>query len=215
MIRRILLAAALAAFAASPASAQFATTAADPPLWPGGPTAGQIVQQHQMEQAAQVQKPVAAIPAPSGGAGVIDVGQDFGSWQPFVNTLVGGLLSAGLSWLGYLLHKKFNITITAEQRDALQTALMNQASSLIADGAASLNGKKIEVSDPKLAQAVDELKKSVPAAVKFFNLDTPDGQKALADKIVDKIPQVPAGAQMIAQAHAAPDAPAPSGTAPS
>lgn len=208
MIRRILLAAALATFASAPAAAQFATTTSpDQPLWPGGPTSAQIVQQHQIEQAAQVQKPVSPAVAPSGGAGVIDVGQDFGSWQPFVNTLVGGLLSAGLSWLGYLLHKKFNITITAEQRDALQTALMNQASSLIADGAASLKGKKIEVSDPKLAQAVDELKKSVPAAVKFFNLDTPDGQKALADKIVDKIPQVPAGAQMIAQAHAADQTP--------
>lgn len=138
--------------------------------------------------------------------GLLDVGQAFSdSMAPFINAALQSLLAAGLAWLGYVLQKRFNITITQGQRDTVQTWLTNQASSLIADGAVKVVNGKVEVNTDALAAHAHQYATQIPDAAKFFGL-TPE---ALAAKIIDKVPQVPAGAQLIANA-----APAPAGDKP-
>jgi hypothetical protein len=131
---------------------------------------------------------------------VIDLGQLFGAAAPYIDETVNALIALGVSWLGYLLHKRFNITIDQGHRDALTRALQNQANSLIADGAVSLKGKTVSIQDDHLLQAVTDIQASIPGAVKHFGI-TPE---YLAKRITDTIPQVPAGAQMMPSATATP-----------
>ena len=136
-------------------------------------------------------------PAPAATNSLLNVGQAFSdAFAPYINAAIQALLAAALSWLAYFLNKKLHINITEGQRNAVQTWLTNQASSLIADGAVSVKDGKVSVDQKKLEEHVAESATQIPDALKFFGL-TPD---VVAAKIVDKIPQVPAGAQIIAQA---------------
>ena len=162
------------------ALAQFAPSGPPAPVAIGGP----------------VGSPTYVVP-PS--PGFLDVGQAFGTAvQPFVDAALQSVLAAGLAWLAYILKKKFDINITEGQRDAVQTWLTNQAASLIADGAVTIKDGKVSVNDDALMKHAHEYAQQIPDAAKFFGL-TPE---RLAAKIVDKIPQVPAGAQLIAQSAA-------------
>lgn len=134
---------------------------------------------------------------PAQAGGVIDVGQAFGFLAPYINSALGALISAGLGWLWYLLQKRFKINIDEGNRDAIHTALLNAAASLIADGAVHLQGKAIQVPNAEIANAVNEVIAAAPTAVSHFGL-TPE---VLKQKIIDKIPQVPAGAAMLAVAN--------------
>jgi hypothetical protein len=71
---------------------------------------------------------------------VVDVGQAFGFLAPYVNSALGGLITTGLGWLFYLLQKRFKLNIDESHRDTIQTALLNAAASLVADGAVHLQG---------------------------------------------------------------------------
>jgi hypothetical protein len=135
--------------------------------------------------------------APAAG-GLLDVGQAFSaSMEPFVNAAVQSALAAGLAWLAWWLRTRFQITVSQAQQQTVQTWLTNQASSLIADGAVSVgSGGKVSVDRQALVQHAQQYAQHIPEAAAFFGL-TPE---VLAAKIVDKIPQVPAGAQMIAAA---------------
>lgn len=171
----------------APAQAQFAVTPA--PAVIGGPSGSAVVPQQQ-------------------AGGLLDIGQAFSaSVAPFINAAVQGVLAAGLGWLAYWLKKRFDITITDGQRDTVQTWLTNQASSLIADGAVKIENGKVVVNKDALEAHAHQYATQIPDAAKFFGL-TPE---ALAAKIIDKIPQVPAGAQMIAapSTPAAPEPPKP------
>ena len=182
---------ALTAIAVS-ANAQFAQT----PTPPGGPYPAAI--------GGPVGSPTYVNP-PS--PGFLDVGQAFGTAvQPFIDAALQAILASGLAWLGYILKKKFDINITEGQRATVQTWLTNQAASLIADGAVSIKDGKVTVDKTALELHAHQYASQIPDAAKFFGL-TPEG---LAAKIIDKIPQVPAGAQMIAAAPAIPaEAPKP------
>ena len=133
--------------------------------------------------------------------GVINVGAAFGSLAPYVDSIVGVLIVAGLTWLFMILKTKFNIDTDASFRAALQTFLKNQASSLIADGAVAISDKGISVKSPALASAANMAFQLIPETLKRFGL-TPD---VVAQKIIDMIPQTEAGAAIIA-AQAAPPA---------
>lgn len=139
--------------------------------------------------------------------GVIDIGQAFSTvLEPYVNAIVQALILAGVTYLGNWLRTKYKVEVDQKHREALTAFLQNQASSLIADGAVSLQGKKINVDNAQLANAASAVLTRIPDAAKHFGL-TPD---VVAGKIVDAIPQIAAGARMIAQAHAAEQAaPAP------
>jgi hypothetical protein len=138
--------------------------------------------------------------APHQPNAVIDLGQVFGVAAPYIDEGVNSLIALAVAWFGYMLQKRFNITIDQGHRDSLTRALQNQANSLIADGAVELKGKTVTVHDGPLLDATTEIMKVVPDAVKRFGI-TPE---YLAKRIVDTIPQTPAGATMVASAHAAP-----------
>jgi len=158
-----------------------------------------------------VGSPTYVVP-PAQGGGIINIGQAFGpAIQDYVNAIVNALILAGVTYLGTMLHNKLNIDIDAKHRDALVTALQNQAGSLIADGAVKLeqNGN-VAVSNAKLADAANEVMRVIPDAAKRLGF-TPD---YVAARIKDMIPQTAAGAALVAAAQPAPAADAAAPAAP-
>lgn len=148
--------------------------------------------------AGQVGVPTYVVP-PSGG-GIVDIGQALGPFlQPYVNALVGALLSALVGWLGVQANKWLGVKLDEGARNALTTALQNQVGSLIADGFVKLDGAKINVNSEQLAQSANEVMAVIPDAAKRLGF-TPD---YVAKRIVDTIPQTAAGAAMIAPTAAA------------
>jgi hypothetical protein len=143
-------------------------------------------------------------PAPAGG--IINVGQAFNAAvAPYVDAAVQAGIAALVSWLLLGLQKKTGIAIDAGHRQALTTALQNQAGSLLADGMVKMAGVKVNVDSPALAKAANDALASIPDVEKHFGL-TPE---YVAARIIDTIPQIAAGAAMVAQAHATAGAPDP------
>ena len=179
-MKKLIFALALAATLSSPAAAQFPG--------PGGSVAvGQtMAQKDDTGKVAIVQSP-----APSGG--VIQLSA-FGWLQPYADTAVQALIVAFFGWIG---KSKYSQWLDQSSRDALEVFLKNRASSLIADGAVRIQGKAVHVDSNLLYRAATEASSAIPDALKRFNI-TPD---IVAAKIVDAIPQVPAGAAMVADAH--------------
>lgn len=135
-----------------------------------------------------------------GGGGVIEIGQAFGDFlQPYVDAVVNALIVALIGWAFAWFRKKTGIEVDKQQRDALTTFLQNQASSLIADGMVKMEGKKVTVDSAALAKAANEIFTRVPDAAKHFGLTPANVGQAVADRIVDAVPQIAAGAHMIAQ----------------
>jgi hypothetical protein len=169
---------------------------AGPPAAAGGPVA--------IGQAMAQQAPgggVAIVPAPQAPSGGFIQLSAFGWLEPYVDTAVQLLIAAFFTWIG---KSKYGQWLDQSSRDALETFAKNRASSLIADGAVSIEQKAVAVNNPLLLKAANEASTAIPDALKRFGI-TPD---VVAQKIIDAIPQVPAGAQIIAAAHAA-DAAAP------
>lgn len=134
------------------------------------------------------------------GGGVINIGQAFGWLQPYVDAAVQSIIVALVGWVVLLVKQHLGIKIDEGYRVALQTALQNQASSLIADGRVRLDGIEVHVDSPAIAAAANfVIEKGAPAAVAHFGI-TPE---LVAQKIKDSIPQIPAMAPAIAAAHAA------------
>lgn len=123
-----------------------------------------------------------------GGGGIINVGQAFGWLEPYVNTLVGSVITFAVGWVLYLTKIDRTGAIDQKHRDALETFLKNQAQALVANGFVRLNGVKVEVDSGALLTAVELGSKHVPDALKWFGMDDKD---ALAGKIIAKLPQVP------------------------
>lgn len=162
----------------------------------GGPVAvGQ--QMAQRDDGGRVAIVQAAAVSQQGG-GVIQLSA-FGWLEPYVDTIVQALIAAGLAWLG---KSKYTQWMDETARDALETFLKNSASSLIADGFVQMRGKSVQVSDAAVVREVSAANARIPDALKRFGI-TPD---VLAAKIVDAIPQTPAGAAIVASSHQ--DAPA-------
>lgn len=134
------------------------------------------------------------------GGGVIDVGQAFSDvLQPYINATVNALILALVGWAFAWFRKKTGIEVDKQQRDALTTFLQNQAGSLIADGMVHVEGKKVNVDNEALARAANEIFTRIPDAAKHFGLTPENVGHAVADRIVDAIPQIAAGAQLIAK----------------
>lgn len=200
-MKRIIVAAALTAALLFPAAAQ--TPAASQALPAGfqaiAPALGPAV------GAGQVGAPTYVVPPAPEQGGVINVGQAFSAaLEPYINAAVNALIVAFVGWLGMILKNKFNVSIDEGHRDALVTALQNQAGSLIADGAVKMEGAKITVPDKALAQSANEIMAVIPDAAKRLGF-TPE---YLQKRILDMIPQTAAGAAMVAAATP-PAAPAP------
>jgi hypothetical protein len=133
------------------------------------------------------------------GGGVIDFGNIASqTLAPYLAAIVNSMIVIGIGWLASWLRAKFKIDIDQKHRDALTAFLQNQAGALIASGAMRLDGIKVNIDSNMLALAANQAISRIPDAAKHFGL-TPD---VIARKIVEMIPQIPAGAQIIAQAHA-------------
>ena len=141
---------------------------------------------------------------------VINVGAIFGAAAPYINAVANDLIYAGMAWLFWLLKTKLNVNIDSEHRASLTAAAQRQASSLIADGAVTMQGKTVTVDNNALAEAVSALIAAAPGAIDRFGI-TPE---KVADRIKDMIPQVPAGAQIVAAATAPAVVPVPAPPAP-
>jgi hypothetical protein len=194
MKRFVLAAIAAAALLASyPAAAQFAD-AAHPPVVNNAPgTVG-----------VRPDGPLGALavaPPPQQSGGVISLGPITGNpaIDQLAQDIVNSLIAVAMGWIFWLLKNKLNINIDKDQRDALTAAAQRQASSLVADGMVSLSGKTVTINDKAMFQAVNALQKAAPDAIAHFDIKDP---QALADRIVDMIPHVPAIAPAIAAAHA-------------
>lgn len=190
IFRTAILAAAL--LAPSVATAQFSP----PPeiSTQGGPVAlGQVMAQPDPNNPAKVT--ILQAPAvPDQGGGLIQL-KAFGWLEPYVDTTLQLLLMAGFSWFA---KSRYSAYLDDSSRAALETFLKNRASSLVADGFVRMDGKTIDVHSPALAAEANKAGAMIPGALKRFGL-TPD---VLASKIVDAIPQVAAGAAIVAAAHA-------------
>lgn len=128
-----------------------------------------------------------------GNGSLIDIGAAFGANAPIINAVIGALIVAGLSFLGYEARTKWNIQLDETAMKTLQTALLNAASSLVADGAVKLQGTKIDVHSGLLASAANMIMVRNPDTMKRLGLDiTPEKIEAM---IIDKLPHVPAVAQ--------------------
>ena len=128
-------------------------------------------------------------------AATIELGAALGGLQDYVNALITIAITALVGWVLYILKTKLNISIDDSMRDALQTWLQRQASSLVADGAVKVSGLKIDVKSDAVANVANLALKEIPDAAAHFGL-TPD---KLAEMIKDKIPHVPAVAAVAAQ----------------
>lgn len=141
-----------------------------------------------------VGSPTYVLKAPAEG-GFISIGKPFGDFlEPYVDALVQALIAGLVSWLAYRIKQRTGVEIDKHTQDILTKALSNQAGSLIADGMVKVEDGKVNVHSEALAHATEDLMKSIPAAAKHFGL-TPD---YVSKRIVDTIPQIAAGAQMIA-----------------
>lgn len=137
-----------------------------------------------------------AVPAAAHAGGAINIGQAFGdAVQPYVDAIVQALIAALVSWVLFKIKQRTGVEIDQGHRDALVTALQNQAGSLIADGFVKIESGKITIPSGTLADAATEVLQTLPDAAKHFGL-TPD---YVAKRIVDAIPQIAAGAQLVAQ----------------
>jgi hypothetical protein len=143
---------------------------------------------------------VAPVSPPVQGGGLVEIGQAFGPFlQPYVDAIAQTLIVSAIGWVTWLLKTKLNISIDQGHSDALAKFVQGRANSLIADGFVKMNGLTVNVDNAAVANEANLALTMIPDAVAHFGV-TPD---QLAAKIKDAIPQVPAGAAIVASAHAA------------
>ncbi len=158
----------------------------------GGPVAvGQM--QAQVDPQTQKVTIIQAAPEPAKSGGVIQLSA-FGWLQPYADTLAQFLITAGFAWFA---KSRYSAMLDKDSRETLEAFAKNRASSLIADGAVRIQGKAIHVDNGFLYRAASESATAIPDALKRFKLSP----EVVAQKIIDAIPQTPAGAAIVADAH--------------
>lgn len=138
--------------------------------------------------------------APPASSGIIKISQPFANWlQPYIDAIVNALILAAMGWVAQRYHAITGRDLDQKHRDALTAFAQRQASSLIADGMVAVTQGKITVPNAALATAANQAQVFIPNAMKHFGI-TPD---EVANRVVDEIPRVAAGAQMLAADAAA------------
>jgi hypothetical protein len=180
---------ALLLLVSAPAAAHFPNDGGFPSTGVGPVSIGQAMAQVDDHEKVSIVQ----LSAPSQSGGILSL-KAFGWLEPYVETLVQLLIAAAFSWFA---KTKYGQMMDKESREALEVFLKNRAGSLIADGAVSIEGKSITVNSTALAAEINAANRFIPGALKRFGL-TP---QAVGEKIVDAIPQIAAGAAIVAQAH--------------
>lgn len=135
---------------------------------------------------------------PQKSGGFIKIGQAFGdAVEPYIDAIANAFVVAIVGWIGVLYTRITGRQIDEKHRDALQVAFKNRAASLIAAGKVKVSSIGVQVPDAELAVEANDLLMRMPDAIKHFSGMSPEDVK---QKIIDAIPQVPAGASVIAQA---------------
>lgn len=184
-------------------------------MHPTVPAPVQIPNQIQPQPVAiggPVGSPTYVIPpgAPQKNGGFIKIGQAFGdAIEPYADAVANALILVVLGWIGALYTRITGRQLDEKHRDALQLAFKNRAASLIAAGKVKVSTLGVQVPDAELAVEANDLLMAMPDAIKHFGGMSPEIVK---QKILDAIPQVPAGASVIAQAHLREPAAAPKAT---
>lgn len=191
------------AIVATPARAQFAESTISSPSQPL-PVASPGL--HYDGPHAVVGGPVGiasvVMPGKAGG-GVIDISPAFAEWlQPYVQSITNALIAAAIGYALTWMRTHWKVNLDDKQRAVITASLQNQASSLIADGKVKISGGKVDIGSDALAAAAADLMRRVPEATSHFGL-TPE---FVASRIVDAVPQIAAGAAMLAQHHASAEA---------
>jgi hypothetical protein len=202
MFKRLMLAVGVLALFAGLAFGQQQQSAAPVGAPPGSqmlqPAPGPAIGAGQVGTPTYIVPPASAAPPESS---VIDIGQALGPFlQPYINAIIGALLSALVGWLGVQANRWFGVKLDEGARNALTTALQNQAGSLIADGLVKLEGTKITVDNKSLAESANEIMAVIPDAATRLGF-TPD---FVAKRIMDTLPQTAAGAALVASATPVP-----------
>lgn len=106
---------------------------------------------------------------------------------PIVTAIVVPVGSALLLWLLQRAINKFGLDIEQSKRDALQVAFTNAAAGIVQKLGAQARALRVEVSDPRVREAVSRVVKSTPDALKWAGLT----EEEIARRILEKIPQLP------------------------
>jgi len=121
---------------------------------------------------------------------IITLKDIFEALVPIVQVFATSIITAAVGFAANWLRKKYNISVDAEMRNALDKALTNAAGNLIAKGAVSLEGTKIVITNTAAHDAVEYVMKNAADAVKHFNFTQEDADK-IVERIASKIAQMP------------------------
>lgn len=116
----------------------------------------------------------------------IPVDSLFGTWRPYIMEGVSVVVGLAITAAAGLFYRWTGYSIEQRHREALQTALTNAAGLAVAQAGTALVGKKIEITNPFIANAARYVTEGAPDALRFFNI-TPD---RLRDMVMAKVPQV-------------------------
>lgn len=112
---------------------------------------------------------------------VVDLNSFFAEITPYILALFGAVITAAITWATKKLSDWTGITIEANHREALQSALMNGARFALAK--ATPTELKLDLKNATLASAVRFVLDSVPDAVAYFGLTPEDIERHLAPKV--------------------------------
>lgn len=100
---------------------------------------------------------------------------------PYLLAFFGAVITAAITWATKKLSDWTGITIEANHREALQSALLNGARYAIAK--TTPTGVMVDLRNTTLASGVQFVVDSVPDAVAYFGLTPEDIERHLAPKV--------------------------------
>jgi hypothetical protein len=123
------------------------------------------------------------IASPALAQTAIDGGSVFALLKPYLVEGIGLAILAVVSWAAKLLHARTGFELDAKHRDTIQLALTNAAGLVISKVGDHMIGRKIDLKNEALAQAVGYVIKSAPDAVAHFGLTASELRQKVEAKI--------------------------------
>mgnify|MGYP001271248871 CR=1 FL=1 len=101
----------------------------------------------------------------------VHVGGLWGVLRPYIADLIGIGVAGLIAYLSMLLRTKFGIEIEARHREALHSAAVTGVNMALGQLNGRVEGLTVDVKNKLLADAMTYVIKSVPDAIRFFELD--------------------------------------------
>ena len=102
---------------------------------------------------------------------IVPIGGLWSAVRPIIADLIGIGIAALIAYLATLLRTKFGIEIEARHREALHSAAVTGVNMALGQLGGKVEGLTIDVKNKIIADAMTYVIKSVPDAIKFFELD--------------------------------------------